>query len=239
LAPVLIKNCPSIRYISLTRNRFDLPGAEGLGEILRFNPPNLEEVYFGDNHLTNAIFQNLLPILKHPSLRRVVLSDNHMLATETTMFRTATQGYETAFDGNPIWDPGAEQLAEVIASNPPLEELRITNGRIGDTGAAAIGKDLRSNTHLKELSLVRNRISDAGAIEIAKALQSNIHLKSVCLMSNQIGEEGGQALLDAVQVNTSIRSLTLLDNPVSYFGSRVTDTLSDLLKGRRQLHRRD
>jgi len=88
-------------------------------------------------------------------------------------------------------------------TNNTLEQLFLSQNKLGDEGTKVVAVALSDNTNLKlkQLCLRDNGITDKGVQYLADMLESNSTLTHLWLSSNKIGEQGLQRLADALFKN--------------------------------------
>lgn len=75
-----------------------------------------------------------------------------------------------------------------------LQELRLTDTRIGDAGMSVLAQALRSNRSLTSLDVSGSLLGNVGASKVAAALQQSGAITHVVLARNNIGAAGAVAL---------------------------------------------
>jgi hypothetical protein len=86
-------------------------------------------------------------------------------------------------------DAGAEALARVLKTDPPLRKLVLSYNRIATVGAVALADALaHSNTHLVELNLAKcHHVGPAGGRALGLMLQSNTSLTNLYISACYVG----------------------------------------------------
>lgn len=115
----------------------------------------------------------------------------------------------------------ARKLAETLASNPQLEDLRLWNTELCDDGVAAILKGLRGTRSLKNLNLWANQIGDKGAQAIGNFLAKNHSLITLTLKGNEITDRGFQAILEGIIQGGTLRQLDISGNQIGPLGAEA------------------
>ena len=103
-------------------------------------------------------------------------------------------------------------IADILAVNPALTYLDVSNNLIGYGGTYQLGQGLKDNTVLKTLDMSGNKIGYIGLIAIAEVLKTNTGLTHLILDNNAIGDKGVEALAKAMKINTAIVHVSLEDN---------------------------
>ena len=88
----------------------------------------------------------------------------------------------------------AALLAEGLASNATLRELRLDANSVGDAGATALAEALQRNRTLRILNLQLGGVGTAGAMALTINLLGNRTLRGLGLAFNPIGPAGLEAL---------------------------------------------
>ena len=108
---------------------------------------------------------------------------------------------------NAIGCKGADALSEL-----KIDELDISNCKIGVGGAHSISKSLSNNSPLKRLYLYNNSLKVEGCRFIAKSLEENKNLEVLDLGSNLIRNKGLESL--STVFKSQIKLLALKNNKI-------------------------
>ena len=136
-----------------------------------------------------------------------------------------------------------DQIGDVLATEPNLKVLKLTNNTISDTGAMALAESIAHNTSLDTLDLILNQIEEEGVKALFCGLQSNISIKTlnlyrnpisdipevwkalrsstlthIYLYNNKIADAGAMALAESITHNTSLETLYLNWNQIGKEG---------------------
>jgi len=118
-----------------------------------------------------------------------------------------------------LWDCGLDDDDATILANllkgdkVSIEELILTNNKIGRRGAAEIAEHLRKNTKLKVLSLDGNEIGRSETSPFKNMLRENITLERLHLHNTGVGNELCAAFESAT--NSNISDLMLGQNEIT------------------------
>ena len=101
---------------------------------------------------------------------------------------------------------GTKVVAEMVAVSQSLTCLRIEANAIGDEGCAALAEAMQQNESCKieELGLSNNRIGDAGAKSLAAMIAVRGSLTAADTCRNEIDGEGAEQLAAAVLGSSSM-----------------------------------
>ena len=112
-------------------------------------------------------------------------------------------------------------LGRVVASNPGLTTIDMTDSNIGDAVVAAVAEALLSNhSSVTALGLSGNKIGDGGIGHIARLLEPGSALASLFLRNNSVGADGARELAAALKSNTCLLKLNLKNNALGEAGAR-------------------
>jgi len=121
--------------------------------------------------------------------------------------------------GNPKLGPrGVQWLVDKLSLATNLEELNLSNCRMGHFGAKALG-DTSLPSSLKVLDLSCNGIGNDGTWKLAPALKDLTNLESLLLSKNQIGDDGASEI--GHQLPDSLKILDMRDNDVADVGAEM------------------
>ena len=73
-------------------------------------------------------------------------------------------------DNNNIRTGGSTEISDLIARNPPLKKLFVTNNNLNDEDVRLMSRALKHNTNLQFISLNRNNITDVGHNALCNAI---------------------------------------------------------------------
>ena len=182
-------------------------GAAALAKMLSANS-NIRELSLEKNGITNEGLDILANgLCKNTTLETLTLSGNDL------GFKNESS---SKFTG----------MAEMLATNDKLKELKLDHNPLGSTGVTWIAEALESNKGVKHLYLQNTDCGDEGAAALAKMLGINKTLEflylcgrftlfthNVSLLKNNIGDEGATALADVLKEhNSSLKELHLCRN---------------------------
>ncbi|CAF2018622.1 unnamed protein product, partial [Rotaria magnacalcarata] len=136
---------------------------------------------------------------------------------------------------NHIRSEGASALANVLGTNPILEELYLDHNCVSDMGAQLLAQAISANnTHLRVLYLGSNSITYEGAQHLAEMLKTNRTLNRLYLFENNIGDRGIQLLAQVLTHHN--RTVTDVDLNGNMLESDLTaDFLVEMLKSNQSL----
>jgi len=133
----------------------------------------------------------------------------------------------------PEGDLSSAALADAIASNKTLKELKVFFGRYSEWDPRPFAEALGKNKTIKKLSL-GHCIEDNAAIALAQTLKENSTLEELSLDAPWIGQPAVEALLEALRHNNSLKHLDLgglysfdmgqawIDNIKKEFGDKIS-----------------
>ena len=100
-------------------------------------------------------------------------------------------------------------LAEALAGNTNLKELRLIGCGLTDVSARALSTAIATNAGLTLLDLSQNRISSDGAVAISEALKTNTTLKELVLLDNmRFGDSCMHAFVEMFEHNITLIKIT-------------------------------
>lgn len=120
------------------------------------------------------------------------------------------------FRGHAFGDDGGVAIAEGLAENLNLEELKICKCGLGKAAGKAFQKALTKNTRLKILELSYEQFEDAGGAAIAAGVGASKSLQELYIYKCGLSSASAMALATALTTNSSLRILDL-------FGDAITD----------------
>ena len=107
-------------------------------------------------------------------------------------------------DSNNIETGGGTEIPDYLATNPPLEVLRLTNNHLDDNDAVMIARALKQNTNLLRFCLGQNDITDVGRDALRNAIFDSTSLNAVAASNHSCSIDGFD--LDNISNNPSRKS---------------------------------
>mmetsp|Transcript_23802 Transcript_23802/g.44234 ORF Transcript_23802/g.44234 Transcript_23802/m.44234 type:complete len:470 (+) Transcript_23802:79-1488(+) len=226
------KNSSVLRLYFVNTDIYPDSGARCLSKLIKANQ-TIEELFLSENQLgdegTEILVQGLL---KNQSLQKLDLRSNGIevegsMALSTLITRSTTLN-SLGLAMNGIGDVGIAAIAQGIQHHQCyLQDLDVSDNRIGHKGAAALSNSLLTNTRLQDLNLAFNSIGSMGAISIASVLDQNVTLRRLSLRRNGIDNMGACAFATKLPTMRGLKELVMINNPIDHEGSR------ELLQGLR------
>jgi len=135
---------------------------------------------------------------------------------------------------NSIGEDGIEEIANSIASNKNLRELRLSRNFPGLSGLTALAKSLQNNATLKVLALKSSSLGNEGAAILGNRLPDMAGIEHICLQHNAIGDEGMETLAQGLRINSSVIAIELEKN---FLGNAGSIAIADVLNCRADFQR--
>lgn len=111
-------------------------------------------------------------------------------------------------EGCELRDDSAEIIAEIIANNPQLEELKLLDNFIGPDGLELMANAAKDHPNLRYVNVAHNMLKGAEAGEAAALfLQNAPHLEHFNITRNMLGSEGCRILAEGLPKATQLREL--------------------------------
>ena len=131
---------------------------------------------------------------------------------------------------NEITSVGTAIITRALNGNNTLEELNLSDNKVGDMGARFLTKTLAlNNSSLRKLFLISTEITDEGAAYLAEMLKTNSTLSHVSLGQNNISDQGMKLLSNALGYhNNTLQSIFLTGNKL--VSDLSVDPLVEMLK---------
>ena len=186
----LLRQCPWLTKLNLSKNRIAEDGAGSLAEVLS-QCYWLADLNLRENEIGEGGVRSLAGVLGQcSSLAKLDLGNNR------------------------LGEEGARSLAGVIFLCSSLSVLDLAWNDIGFRGTRSLARVLGRCHSLAELYLDRNRIGAEGARSLARLLGQSSSLALLTLEGNSFGSEGMRRLIDAVDLQPGMgqcSSLTTLN----------------------------
>jgi regulator of replication initiation timing len=174
-------------YNGLNRNKFGQSSSESLSSLIKSSPV-LQILELNEVNLTDSGLEKLSESLpNHKSIFRLSLVNNYLTSKSL------------------------ESFCSVLLSTK-LEELNLSQNKVGDIGAHLLGKMLSDNDFictLKRLDISRNEISHKGGSQFFHCIQHNANLDKLNIEGNALGSKVGQSLHFLMLYNFALTDLNL------------------------------
>ena len=150
------------------------------------------------NDLTGTSLHLIADIINHIQPYKISL-DNNNITSNVKDICTAVAN-TSAFKVLSLQDNGLTVQEAMALSDMMiyLEELYISNNKLGDHGAKLLSQGIANTTTLRNLSICNNNIGPSGAIAIANALKYNTSLEGMSITKNEVGQDGAAAINKAL-----------------------------------------
>ena len=202
-------NNQEITYIDLGYN--DLTGASShlIADIISHLQPHTLFLCF--NSITN-VRDISTAVINTSTVKMSSMMGNGLTEQEAVAISDIMMCLEELdISDNKLGDHGAELLSEGITNSKILRTLYISNNNIGPSGTTAIANALTINTSLQQLNITNNNIGPSGTTAIANALSNNTSLQQLDIRHNNIEPSGTTAIANALGNNTSLQLLYMYD----------------------------
>ncbi|XP_072897414.1 NACHT, LRR and PYD domains-containing protein 12-like [Hemitrygon akajei] len=235
LAPVLFT------FTSLKMNGSNLgdSGVKILAQVIRSQEGKLQNLELERNDLTHKCCEALAFILSNNSmLRNVNLCDNHLgdkgiCLLSAVLKQPQCRIQKLNLSNNNLSDGSWEELVPVLLINQTLQELNVSNNRVGEAGLKILSAALKdSRCKLQKLGLNNTSTFDFGMMgsyqeETGVEVLCNVlrdprcTLKSLELTSNSLSQKNYKELASAIRINHTLTSLDLSSNVIQDAGINV------------------
>eukprot|EP00471_Norrisiella_sphaerica_P012190 CAMPEP_0184494414 /NCGR_PEP_ID=MMETSP0113_2-20130426/28671_1 /TAXON_ID=91329 /ORGANISM="Norrisiella sphaerica, Strain BC52" /LENGTH=409 /DNA_ID=CAMNT_0026880161 /DNA_START=22 /DNA_END=1248 /DNA_ORIENTATION=- len=134
---------------------------------------------------------------------------------------------------NPIGDDAIIFLASLLATDPVLETLDLSNVEAGTVALVHLANALQTNTKLRVLNIDRPRKADQNdeetTIHLAKALRCNNKIRELSLAKHRMRTHGTMWLMEYITTwNNSVTTLNLSANQIPADGAvHIAKALAD------------
>ena len=157
----------------------------------------VRELHLPNNGITNEGVNILAKgLCKNSTLETLDLCENYFgfknesptkITGMAEMLATNDKLKELKLDHNPLGSDGVTWIAEALESNKGVKHLYLRSTGCDDEGAAALAKMLSANSNIRDLYLTCNGITNDGLDILAKGLCKNSTLETLDLSGNDLG----------------------------------------------------
>ena len=157
----------------------------------------IAEIILGGNELTGASSHVVSDIISHLQPHTLQL-DNNNITNLTNISTTIISDSTVRILGMRANNITAQEAIATSDMMICLEELCISDNKLGDRGAELISEGIANTKTLRVLEINGNNIGSLGSTVIGKALSTNVSLEELYMGDNTIGHDGAKALSKAI-----------------------------------------
>ncbi|XP_062895925.1 LOW QUALITY PROTEIN: NACHT, LRR and PYD domains-containing protein 12-like [Mobula hypostoma] len=188
---------PSLTVLNLNNNKLEDLGVKLVSAALKKSRCKLQELGLRDVGLTDSGAKDLASALStNPSLTELNLNDNKLGDSGVKLLSEALKKAKCKIQK--LWlrdvgltNPGAEDLASALSSNPSLMELNLGANKLGDSGVKMLSAALKnSDCKIQKLWLMNVGLTDSAAGDFVSALGTKTSLMVLSLNNNKLGDSG-------------------------------------------------
>ena len=239
-------NHNNLEEFSLRHCQICPKGCRILKEFLQKHK-NLKEARFVDTQFTYCGFSEVCQGLHHnSSVLRLYLINTEIDADLgarclSLLLQTNNTLEELYLSENRLGDEGTEILSDGLIHNCSVRKLDLRSNGIETDGCRALSSVVKECNMLTSLCLAMNEIGDIGVSKLAEGLKDkNCQLEDLDLSDNRISEDGAVALSDMLLENSRLQSLNLSFNSIGGNGaSSIANVLDRNITLRRLCLRRN
>ena len=172
------------------------------------NKQEITDINLGNNDLTGASSHLIADIISHLQPHTLLFHDNNITNVRdisTAVINTSTVKVLYMW-GNGLTAQDAVAISDMMIC---LEELHISDNKLGDHGAELLSEGITNTKTLRVLNISNNNIGPSGTTAIANALTNNTSLEELYMRDNAIEQDGAIALGIAITNNKMIKTLLL------------------------------
>ena len=171
-------NKQEITTIDLSDNDLTIASSPLIGDIITYLQPHTLEL--DDNNIT-SVRDISTAVINTNTVKVLDMRDNDLTAQEASAISDMMTCLEELYiSDNKLGDDGAVIISRGITETNTLRILDIGNNKITDTGATAIKNSLLHNTSLEELDIDRNLIGEFCAGEFVVVARNTLKKLSFC-----------------------------------------------------------
>ena len=177
------------------------------------NTQEITKIDLSNNDLTGASSHLLADIISHLQPQTLLLNANNITNVRDISIAVITTAVkELAMGCNGL---NAEEAVAISDMMICLEELDISNNKLGDHGAVLLSEGIANTKTLRVLDIIHNNIGPSGTTAIANALSNNTSLEELSMCEcSFIGRDAAKALGSAIVNNKKLKRLVLYTLPM-------------------------
>ena len=208
----VIKNNPGLEQLHLFNNYLG-PSAIVILQALKENS-KLKLLNLNGNYMTGVVAEDLANVIKTNShLEQLGLDSNYLGTSAIVILQALKENSKLKIlilNANNMTGEVAEDLANVIKSNPGLEQLHLSNNSFGPY-VIIILQVLKKSSKLQILNLNNNNMTGEVAEDLANVIKNNAGLEELYLSYNSFGPSAIM-ILQALNGNSKLQILNLNNN---------------------------
>ena len=172
------------------------------------NKQEITKINLSENDLTGASSHLIADIISHLQTHTVVLHDNNITNVRDISTAVVTTSTVKVLNmrSNGLTAQEAVAISDMMIC---LEELFISDNKLGDHGAELLSEGITNTKTLRVLHISGNNIGPSGTIAFANALTNNSSLEELYMDGNAIGQDGATAIAKAITNNKTLKKLSL------------------------------
>ena len=173
------------------------------------NKQEITKINLRDNDLTGASSHLIADIISHLQPHTLDLYNNNITNVRNISTAVITTSTVKVLDmeSNDLTEQEAVAISDMMMC---LEELNISDNKLGDHGAELLSERITNTKTLRVLKISYNNIGPSGTTAIANALSNNTSLEELYISDNTfIGQDAAKALGSAIINNKTLKRLSL------------------------------
>ena len=215
----LVKGVPGrdeLESLNLQKTGLSNEQFNTLSEVLE-KLSGIKQLNISNNKVDSSIGARFIAALKADSVTDIDISGNNLddafLSQVAPFLKSCSKLNTLNLSGCQFSASGIEALVQALVdSEVVLEDLMLSNNKLGDSGVAALVPLFAKKT-FKRVQLAGNCVGDSGAEALAGALGSS-SVEEIDLSNNSVTGKGAVALKSLMESNDHLINLNLSSNAV-------------------------
>ena len=232
----VIKNNTDLECLILENNEL------GSSAVLIFRSiegnSKLKNLNCNSNNMTGQVAEYLANVIKNNSgLEQLSLFGNNLKSCTGVILKALEETFKLKvlnLGSNNMTGEVIENLARVIKNNPNLEELFLSDNKLG-ASAVVILKALERSSKLTILNLNSNNMTGQVAKHLANVIKNNSSLEELCLLDNNL-RFSTAVILQALEEHSTLKILNLSSNHIT---SQVAENIANVIHNNSNLEKLD
>lgn len=151
------------------------------------------------NHLVDAIISH--PLIDNIRLENCFGENVDAYSILRSLLASNKPFASIDLDSNNIKTGEGTEIPDYLATNPPLEVLRLANNQLYDNDAILIARALKRNTNLRRFYLGQNNFTDLGCDALRNAIFDSTSLNAVAASNHSCKIDGVDLDEDSIPFN--------------------------------------
>ena len=235
-----LRNNPYLQVLNVSHNDLQSSGCINLCKAIRDRHLSLEALDISHNKINSEAAHEIGHALKNKYRLKVLkISMNNFdtkISTIIASLKSCKRLMKLIFNNSGILNyAAAENICQIIYSNPWLEVLNISTTRLQPAGATRIFKALTNSRTLQILDVSHNEIDDTTTEQLIRSLCKSVKLRELKIQSNPLSSKVSEHIVctmcESIKTLANIWVPHISDDDIR---TRISDNIAMINKSREE-----